>query len=85
MLKKELRLRNLEEVTSQTDSQLASAESVSQGNLIGEIVKRKIEEELKDLTVQHKNSISLLTNKVKDLEEQFETKFTALKNGMEKI
>ena len=32
----ELRLRNLEEVTSQIDSQLASAESVSQENLIGE-------------------------------------------------
>ena len=43
----ELRLRNLEEVTSQIDSQLASAELVSQENLIGEIVKRKIEEELK--------------------------------------
>ena len=38
----ELRLRNLEEVTSQIDSQLASVESVSQENLIGEIVKRKI-------------------------------------------
>ena len=42
-------------------------------------MKRKIEEELKDLKEQHKNSISLLTKKVKDLEEQFETKLTALK------
>ena len=81
----ELRLRNLEEVTSQIDSQLASAELVSQENLIGEIVKRKIEEELKDLKEQQKNSISLLTKKVKDLEEQFETKLTALKTDMEKI
>ena len=80
-----LRLRNLEEVTSQIDSQLASAELVSQENLIGEIVKRKIEEELKDLKKQHKNSIPLLTKKVKDLEEQFETKLTALKTDMEKI
>ena len=38
----DLRLRNLEEVTSQIDSQLASAESVSQENLIGEIVKKKL-------------------------------------------
>ena len=49
----ELRLRNLEEVTSKIDSKLFSAESVSQENLIGEIVKRKIKEELKDLKVQH--------------------------------
>ena len=74
----ELRLRNLEEVTSQIDSQLASAELVSQENLIWEIVKRKIEEELKD-------SISLSTEEVKDLEEQFEIKLTALKTSMEKI
>ena len=38
----ELRLRNMEEVTSQINSQLASAESVSQENLIGEIVKKKL-------------------------------------------
>ena len=48
-------------------------------------MKRKIEEELKDLKEQHKNSISLLTKIVKDLEEQFETKLTALKTDMEKI
>ena len=48
-------------------------------------MKRKIEEELKDLKEQYKNSVSLLTKKVKYLEEQFETKLTALKTDMEKI
>ena len=48
-------------------------------------MKRKIDEKLKDLIEQHKNSISLLTKKLKDLEKQFETKLTALKTDMDKI
>ena len=70
----ELRLRNLEEVTHQIDSTLASqsAEPILNENIIEEIVTRKIEERLKDLKAQHKKSFSVLSKQVDDLQQQIE-------------
>ena len=83
----ELRLRNLEEVTHQIDSTLASqsAEPILNENFIEEIVARKIEERLKDLKTQHKNSISVLSKQVDDLQLQIENQVSGLKKEIDMI
>ena len=83
----ELRLRNLEEVTCNIDSALASQATnpILSEKLIVEIVERKIDERLKDLKEQNKNAISLLSKRVGDLEQQVKKRFSALKNDIDKM
>ena len=83
----ELRLRNLEEVTCNIDSTLASQATnpILSEELIEEIVKCKIDERLKDLKEQNKNAISLLSKRVGDLEQQVEERVSALKNDIDKM
>ena len=83
----ELRLRNLEEVTCNIDSTLASQATnpILSEELIEEIVERKINERLKDLKEQNKNAISLLSKRVGDLEQQVEKRVSALKNDIDKM
>ena len=86
-----LRLRNLEEVTCNIDSTLASQATnpILREELIEEIVECKIDERLKDLKEQNKNAISLLSKRVgdleRDLEQQVEKRFSALKNDIDKM
>ena len=81
----ELRLRNLEEVTHQIGSTLASqsAEPILNENIIEEIVACKIEERLKDLKTQHKNAISVLSKEVNNLQQQIENQVSGLKKEID--
>ena len=84
----ELRLRNLEEVTCRIDSVIASQLSnsiVMHEDTIEEIVKLKIDQQLKDLKEQQKNVLAVLRDKICNLENHFESEISSLKSEIEKI
>ena len=60
-------------------------EIVMQEELIDNIVKVKIEEELKDLKIKHKNSLSILERKLQDNENSFNIKLTKIESELETL
>ena len=83
----ELRMRNLEEITSVMDNTIASQVSniMEHESEIEKLISCKIEEQLRDLKEQHKNGISILSKKLTEIEEQFEKELAALKTDAEKV
>ena len=56
-----------------------------QEELIDNIVIAKIEEELKNLETQHKNSLSVLERKLQDNENSFNIKLTNIESELETL
>ena len=84
----ELRLRNLEQVTCRIDSVIAFqlSNSIVHEDTIEEIVKLKIDQQLKDLKKeQQKNYLAVLRDKICNLENHFESEISSLKSEIEKI
>ena len=83
----ELRMRNLEEITSVMDNTIASqvVNIMEHESEIEKLISCKIEEQLRDLKEQHKNGISILSKKLTEIEEQFEKELAALKTDTEKV
>ena len=83
----ELRMRNLEEITSVMDNTIASqvANIMEHESEIEKLISCKIEEQLRDLKEQHKNGISILSKKLTEIEEQFDKELAALKTDTEKV
>ena len=83
----EFKLRNLEEVTCRIDSVIASqlSNSIVHEDTVEEIVKLKIDQQLKDLKGQEKNCLAVLRNKISNLENHFESEISSLKSEIQKI
>ena len=83
----ELRMRNLEEITSVIDNTIASqvVNIMEHESEIEKLISCKIDEQLRDLKEQHKNGISILSKKLTEIQEQFEKELAALKTDTEKV
>ena len=77
----------MEDFTSKIDSVIGGklTEIVMQEELINNIVKVKIEEELKDLKIKHKNYLSVLERKLQDNENSFNIKLTKIESESETL
>ena len=77
----------MEEFTSKIDSVIGGklTEIVMQEELIDNIVKVKIEEELKDLKIKHKNPLSILKRNFQDNENSFNIKLTKIESELETL
>ena len=75
------------ECTCRIDSVIASqiSNSIVHEDTIKEIVKLKIDQQLKDLKEQQKNSLAVLRDKICNLENHFESEISSLKSETEKI
>ena len=76
----------MEDFASKIDSVIGGklTEIVMQEELI-DIVKVKIEEELKDLKIKHKNYLSILETKLQDNENSFNIKLTKIESELETL
>ena len=81
------RIKAMEDFTSKIDSVIGGklTEIVMQEELINNIVKVKIEEELRDLKIKHKNSLSVLERKLQDNENSFNIKLTKIESESETL
>ena len=77
----------MEDFTSKIDSVIGGklTEIVMQEERIDNIVKVQIEEELKDLKIKHKNSLSILERKIQDNENSFNIKLTKIESELETL
>ena len=81
------RIKAMEDFTSKIDSVISGklTEIVMQEGLIYNIVKVRIKEELKDLKIKHKNSLSILERKLQDNGNSFNIKLTKIESELETL